>query len=302
MDGSRTRLDRKKRAQKRSRKDTCQDYVKRKMTNETVCHYVLYPIIPSTIEKSNDFYFRALRLIWNERNISKDPQCQKLIKGLRTEDIETLNIENLSRDEENGWFSSSRKNDLVKIGEIAGYILRNFACSVGQSLDEKSCNGPCKKIKRLDDLFEELKSKGIIRPVIIKLEISPNSNFDSTRFICLEENVVNILVNGKELVLSRRVKLLHVHNTFHHHTWSILNTCVKETRLQLIKDIENDDLEKANSEDATIDGVPIDILRPIVELVVPEERETCNRVVLRPASTRSKKKSSKYPSDQFVIV
>lgn len=308
-------MDRKRRAAKRSVKSkNLQEYVKRKMTTDTVCHYLLYPVVHSTIGKSNDFYLHALRLMWNERNIFKDAQCRRLFQGLHTEkgEIETLAIENLARTKENGWFISSRKNDLAKIGKAAGYFLRHFASSVGKAFDEHFNPESSIGVKVMDDLFHVFQENKTITPAIVKLEISPNSNFDPSRFVCLPEEVVKILFNDEEIVLSRRAKLLAINTTFHDWAWRLLNSTAPETHNQIMDELFNNFILMETRSQPLHHVDQIDVLYPQIELIENpidflrgvndnHQAEECCKVQLRPSSSRVKQQSSKYPSELFVI-
>lgn len=304
-------MERKRRAAKRSvNKKNLQVYVKRKMTTDTVCHYLLYPVVLSTIGKSNDFYFHALRLMWNERNISKDARCRKLFQGLHSEDgeIETLGIENLARAKENGWFTSSRKNDLAKIGKLAGYFLRHFASSIGKAFDENLNPESSIGVTVLNDLFHVLKENKTITPAIIKVEISPNSNFDPSRFLCMTEDVVKILFNNEELMLSRRARLMEVSASFHDWAWRLLNSSAPETRNQLMDDL----IMETRPNESIIEDVPMDVLYPQIELIEEPKgafaqvenknhRAGGRETELRPSSSRIKQQNVKYSSEFFVM-
>lgn len=314
----RDQMERKRRAINRSAKcENGQGYVKRKMTIDTVCHYILHPVVYSTIGKSNDFFFHALRLCWNDKNILKDTRCKKLLYGLhlREGDIETLDVMNLTRSNENGWFTSSRENDLAKIGKLSGYFLRRFACTIGKALDDNFDPECCSWVgdKNLDELLKELKERTII-PVIVKLEISPHSEFDSSRFVCLAEDVVNNLVNGKEMVISRRVKLLEISAAFHDKVWLLLNSSAPGTRQQLINELFNNTLMEivpleAENENRTDMVPPVEDKNP--NLIIPmgdispkvnskdHQARVCSQLERRPASSRSKQRNARYPIDEF---
>lgn len=277
---SRSVMERRRRVLRRSGK--CANYdgnTKQKTAPEIICHYILYPVVLSTVEKSNDFYFHALRLSWNDRNKLKDFRCQKLLRGLhlKEDDIESLDIETLARSEENGWFISSRKNDLAKIGSVAGYFLRGFACSVGKALDSNYNKDVYSGMnaKALNDMFTEMKNNQTIVPVILKVEISQHSNFEVQRFVCLTEDLVNMLVSGEEMLIPRRVKILKISTVFHDWAWRSLNS-ERENREQLLNEI--------------------------MSAASPSPQVQCERQApSRQASSRSKQRSTKYPSELFVL-
>lgn len=241
-------MDRKKRAVKRFAKGkTLQSYEKRENTTDRVRHYILYPVVTSTIGKSNDFYFHALQLIWNDRNIFKDSQCKKLLQGLywKQDENDAMDIEKLARAKGNEWFTSSRQSDLATIGKVAGYFLRRFASSVGKAMDERfnldtDCFiGP----KNLNDLFEVLRDNQTIIPAIVKLDISPNSKFDHSKLICLTKDIVNILHNGEKAAVSRRAELLKINAVFHERAWRLLNSLSNEIRHEIMEELLNNSVQ-----------------------------------------------------------
>lgn len=288
-------MDRKKRAAKRSaKKKVLQSYEKRKTTKDTVCRYILYPVVPSTIGKSNDFYFHALRLIWNDRNILKDSQCKKMLQGLhlKKEEIDNLDVGKLARNKENGWFASSRQNDLATIGKVAGYFLGRFAHSVGSALDKRFVPGLI-DAKNLNDIFEVLRDNHTIIPVIVKLNISPHSNFDYSKFLHITEDLVNVLHNGDKIAISRRTELLKINSSLHMRTWELLNSSEFETRQQIMDEIYSLDAGVQN------DDVPIEALVPLIELTEgslnTHRQNKHSEIERRPLSSRSKERNKKYP-------
>lgn len=110
-----------------------QCYKKRKVTNERACHYILFPVVKSTVGISSDFYFHALNLCWNDKNLLKDPQCQRMFRGFRL--TQEIPLHSLDTSAESGWFTGSNASVLAKIGKIAGYFIRIHACSVASALD-----------------------------------------------------------------------------------------------------------------------------------------------------------------------
>lgn len=164
-------MDRNKRYKKRL--EIVNPYKKREITTDNVTHYILYPVVLSTINDSNDFYFYILKLCWNDKNILKDRKFRQMLCGMNLE--EAVDTEFLPISAETGWFSSSRQNDLAKIGRIAGYFLRMAsyfiyqALNGGEEFEEKS---PIN-----DDHFNEYVN------AIVKLEISSNSSFNLEKFM-----------------------------------------------------------------------------------------------------------------------
>lgn len=316
-------MERKNRVMKRS--GNLSDYVPRKISTDTVCHYILHPVIFSTIGKSNDFYLHSLRMFWNDKNLLKDARCQKLLSGLhlKPDDFEKWDFENLERSKDNGWFISSRKNDLAKIGKIAGYFLRRFVCVVGKALDEyfdPEFYSPI-NIKDLDDVFEELKANNTIVPIIVKVELSALSYFDASRFVCLPEDIVNGITNGNKTLLPRRVNLLEITTDFHDWAWRLLNSPELETRQQLfnilIRDLQVDD-EDHSPVTLSENNATEEILYPQIEFINPDNGNAIEDVSLqvgnvshqdriccqgerRLASSRLKKRSTKYPSQLFCM-
>lgn len=231
----------------------------------------------SSIGKPNEFYFHVLNLKWNCKNISKDYRCQELIRGLNLQ--EHVEIDNLTISNETGWFKSSKKTDLAKIGKVSGYFFRMFACSVGQALDENFTDFYSRvDDKDLNDVINVLKDNLTIKPAIIKLEISGESKFDASKFLCLNEQQVNKLVNGKEIIATRRSKILEISSGLQDWAWSLLNEAALEKRRELLSD-----------------GVPI------TEETVPAILETFNDGSLeeqamkrRPLSCRSRQPNKLY--------
>lgn len=332
----RANMERKKRAIKRSGYcEIRQDDEQEKITTDTICHYILHPVIFSTIGNSNDFYFHSLKLRWNERNTLKDPRCQKLLRGLhlKEHEFETLDIEHLIRFKGNGWFTSSRKTDLAKIGKVAGYFLRRFACAVGKALDDNFDPEFYSSISAeyLNDLFKELKDNETIVPVIVKLELSSLSNFDASKFVCLSEDIANVLVNGKKIIIPRRVNLLEISSDFHDWAWRLLNSSSLETQQQLINDLMHDHIttksvlqvddenqidsalqvtenENENAGEALCRQVAVTTSNVGCMEYIPLQAERknhhnriCHLVERRPASSRSKKRSTKYPLQTFFM-
>lgn len=277
-------IDRKTRAVKRSRKrESYQVYMKRQMITDKICHYIVFPVVFSAIGKPNDFYFHSLSQCWNDKNISKNYPCRELLRGLHWKDV--VEIDNLPRSAETGWFTSSRKNDLAKIGKVAGIFLRRFACSVGQALDDNFILDRYSHVgdKDLTDLINELKEIKTVEPVIVKLEISPHSNFDASKFICLSEDHVNMIISGDEKVVTRRVKVLKITSGLHDWTWRLLNLPTLESREQLL-----------------IDGIPNPV-EGLPERVENEncEARVCHQIQGRPVSSRLKRPNTRYISEIF---
>lgn len=278
---NRSAMQRKRRAEKRSgKRKNYEGYEKRKMTNDKVCRYILFPMVLSSIGKPNDFYFHALNLRWNCKNISRDRRCQELIRGLHlgenVENVENVEIHNLARSRETGWFMSSRKNDLAKIGKLAGYFLRMFACSVGQALDENFAFNSRIDVKDFNDLIKELKDNKTIVPAIVKLEISRDSHFDASKFVCLNEEHVEKLVNGNEIIATRRAKLLEISSGLQEWAWRLLNLATLKTRRELLND-----------------GVPItEDIMPVHNGILREQE--FHIVQRRPPSCRSRRPNKRY--------
>lgn len=273
-------MDRNKRYKKRLAKLKSNNYLKREITTDKVCHYILYPIVFSTIGKTNDFYFHILKLCWNDKNLLKDFRCQEMFRGLHLQ--QGVEIADLVLSAETGWFTSSRRNDLAKIGKICGYFIRNFACSIGQALDEKF--NPEAYPPILDEKFNAcvytLKENKAIIPVVVKLEISPQSNFDTERFICLSENLVsNLTDEDEEVEATCRAKLLKIKPELHSWSWRLLNVRSFEERVELLND-----------------GIPLELPSSAENESIQSRRLQSQN---RPASTREKYPSKKYPSNMY---
>lgn len=234
MSARRAVIERKKRFENRKTNSLeSNGYIKRKMTTSKVCHYILFPVVSSTVGKSNDFLFHVLSLCWNDKNLLNDPRCQKMFRGLYLE--QKIETSDLNKSAETGWFTSSRASDLVKIGKIVGYFIRTFACSVGGALDNTFDPFAYSPIE--DNHFNEcvsaLKGKAVL-PVVVKIEISSESCFDVTQFICLKEEIVRDITSGNEIAGSRRSKILKIQTKFHDWAWQVLNTPILEERLKLV--------------------------------------------------------------------
>lgn len=228
-------MDRKKRHVNRENRIAESNYIKRKVTTERKIHYILYPVVLSTINKSNDFFFHTLKLCWNDKNILKDQRVRQMFCGLHLkEGFDTLD---LATSAESGWFCSSRQNDLVRIGKIAGYFIRKCAYSVGQAfhydIDAKSY--PPVPDEKFNALIDNLKASKAIVPVVVKLQISPESSFNVTQFICLEDNLVKNLSEGDEQVVTCRSTIIKIRSDLHDWAWSLLNNRVLEERAQTLQ-------------------------------------------------------------------
>lgn len=228
-------MDRKKRYKKRSAASKHR-YVKREFTTEKAVHYILYPVVFSTINGSNDFYFHILQLCWNDKNIQKDRRYRQMVCGLRLK--EAVDTENLAISAESGWFTSSRQNDLANIGKIAGYFIRRFAYSVGESLyDEVDFDEHSPIIdEKFNKFVDSLKLNKAVIPVVIKLDISQQSSFDTKRFITVSEDLVKELADGDEIAASSRSKLIKIKTHFHDWAWKLLNMRTLEERIRGLND------------------------------------------------------------------
>lgn len=98
--------------------------------------------------------------------MQKDARCREIFRGLHLQ--KEIKIADLAKSSETGWFSSSKKSDLAKIGKVAGYFLRNFTCSVGRALDDKFNREEYTPV--IDLQFCDKDNKTIM-PVVVKLEI-----------------------------------------------------------------------------------------------------------------------------------
>lgn len=225
-------MDREKRYKKRLATSKINRYVKREVTTENVTHYILYPVVPSTINATNDFYFHLLQLCWNDKNILKDRRYQRMLCGMRLKDV--VDTEKLAISTESGWFTSSRQNDLEKIGKIAGYFIRKFAYSIGQAVYEGIDSDNYSPIidEKFNAFVDSLKANKAIVPVVVKLQISQQSSFDTERFICVDEDIVKKLADGDEILASFRSKLIKIKPGFHDWAWRLLNMRTLEERNQ----------------------------------------------------------------------
>lgn len=209
-------------------------YFKRKTTSEKVCHYILFPVVSSTVGRPSDFFFHALSLCWNDKNVHKDAQCIRMFRGMRLK--QEINISDLCKNNETGWFTGSNAGDLEKIGKVAGYFVRVCAVTVCSALDESFNIDDCKPVlsKYFNDCVKGLKESKTVIPVVVKLEISPHSYFDFSKFICLNEDLVRNVTNGKKVVGSRRATLLEIDSQFHDWAWTLLNTEAVKDRLDIV--------------------------------------------------------------------
>lgn len=209
-----------------------QEYQKRKMTNDTVSHFILYPVAFPAIGKKNEFFIHALSLCWNDKNTLKDSKCQQMFRGINLQHpIDTGSLLKST----DGWFTSCRHNDLEKIGKISGYFMRLFSSSVVGILYEKF-DLQSKPID--DDKFVEficsLKREKIVVPAIIKLQLSVESAFDASQFIQLNEKDATDLSNGDELIVTPRCKVLKVTDELHEWAWHVLDMLNYEDRQNVL--------------------------------------------------------------------
>lgn len=323
-DRTSTTLQRNRRAVKRSEKrKNYEGYAKRKWTTDKVCQYILFPVVPAATGKPNDFYLHALSMCWNDKNITKDYRCQQLLRGLSfRSDIPDLR--NLKRSSETGWFQSSRKVDLARIGQVAGIFLHKYASSVGAALDEKYRPGLPNQIigEDVTSLIEELKDDGTVLPVIVKMELSADSYFDSSKFIRLNEHQVNLLATGDEIIVTSRVKLLKITTEFINLAWNVLNSISYEVQKMLLHDItsltpghqiysergEDHMLSVTNTtESACGDKICSDYLReesPAPSILADNsnlKNPSNDQIKSRANSCRVKTQNKKYSSEAFVL-
>ncbi len=252
-------------------------YEKRKNCTSTVSHFIVFPVTPSTIGKSNDFYLHSLSLCWNDKNMLNDARCKHMLRGLYLKS--EVEHGSLAKSAETGWFSSSRSNDLRKIGNIAGYFIRNHACSVAVAMDEQFVPGgePINN-KEFNDFISGLKEGKTIVPTIVKLDISPDSYFDTSKFICLDENFAKNVIGDEVTVVTRRAKILNIKTELHDWAWRLLNVPSDENRQELI------DLNLVN------------------DILSARQSEESQQIDDRRASSRNKLPSKKYPSDTYITL
>lgn len=320
-------LQRDRRAVKRSEKrKTYEGYTKRKWATDKVCRYIIFPVTLAATGKPNDFYLHALSLCWNNKNITKDYRCQQLLRGLRLQ-TGIPDLRNLKRSSETGWFLSSRKNDLARIGQLAGYFLHKYACSVGQIFDGKYDAHTQNNINDgdLHNLIAELKDGRTVVPVIVKLELSAESYFNASKFVTLDEYQVNSFTTGEEIVVTNRVKLLKITMEYENLAWSLLNSTSLESREQLVQDTPS--LMRFHFTDNSEDEDPIlSVAHPNVQVVyddsnctdraIDENGSPCplvsventksksppnDKIQIRTYSSRVKKHNKKYSSEAFVL-
>lgn len=209
-----------------------EEYEKRKMTTDLVDHYILFPVAFSALGRKNEFYIHALSLCWNDKNIAKDSRCQQMIRGLNLK--QPIDIDGLSKSTD-GWFTSCRHIDLEKIGKVAGYFIRRFSRTVGKALDEKfDPQFPPINDEKFIEFISALKKEETVVPAIIKLRISVQSAFDTSKFICLEEKIVKDLANRIEVNVTHRCKILKVASEFHDWAWKLLDTLNHEEIQKLL--------------------------------------------------------------------
>lgn len=274
---------------KRVAKSSSNGYIKRENTAERKTHYILYPVVLSTINKSNDFFFHTLKLCWNDKNIVKDRRVRQMFSGFHLEN--GFDTRDLAISAESRWFCSSRQNDLVKIGKIAGYFIRKCAYSVGQALydefDVKSYS-PVPD-EKFNNFVDNLKSSKAIVPVVVKLQISPESSFNVDQFICLGEDLVRNLIDGDEEVVTCRATIIKIKSRLHDWAWTLLNIRLIEDRVQALND-----------------GIPYNVPDNILEISDPVFAEDTpsslsegTQEQKRIASSRIKYANKKYSSDIY---
>lgn len=228
-------MERVKRYKKRLEVTKVNRYVKRDFTSDKVIHYILYPVVPSTINRSNDFFFHVLQLCWNDKNLLKDRRYRQMLSGLRLKDsVHTIDLAT----SEDGWFKSCRQNDLAVIGKIAGYFIRMFAYSVGDALynGEDFDKLPPITDVQFNKFVESLKLENAVIPVLVKLEISEQSSFDTTRFTCVSKDLMNQLADGEESTASFRSNIIRIKPMFYDWAWQLLNMRTLEERIHWLED------------------------------------------------------------------
>lgn len=194
-------------------------------------------MVVSTINRTNDFYFHILQLCWNDKNIRNDRRYRQMVCGLRLK--EAVDTQSLQISEKTGWFTSSRQNDLAKIGKIAGHFIRMFAYSIGEALFEDFDFDQHSSIpdEKFNEYVESLKVKKAIVPVVVKIKISKQSSFDPKRFICVSQDHINELSDGEEISASFRSKLITIKTEYHDWAWKLLNARTLDERTQRLNDI-----------------------------------------------------------------
>lgn len=311
-------LQRKRRAAKRAQKrKNCEGYSKRKWATDRVCRYILFPVTLTATGHPNDFYLHALSLCWNNKNISKDYRCQQLLRGLRLQSS-IGDLQQLKRSLETGWFLSSRKHDLARIGQVAGYFLQRYARSIGQALDEKYdplLQNPVND-KELNDLIGELKDGRTVVPVVVKLELSAESYFNASKFVSLNEYQVDLFTTGEEIIVTSRVKLLKITAECENLAWSILNSASFAIQEELIRDVPS--LTPVRHAGNSVDeNHMLSIDTPIDNHCGSDESASHNysnsidnaksknlsnnKIPTRTHSNRVKKNNNKYSSEAFVL-
>lgn len=255
-----------------------QEYQKRKKTNETVSHFILYPVAFPAIGKKNEFFLHALSLCWNDKNLLKDSRCQQMFRGLRLE--HPIATENLLKSAD-GWFTSCRHNDLEKIGKLSGYFIRLFSSSVAGVLDQNfdSQSRPIDDDK-FTDFINSLKREKIVVPAIINVQLSIESAFEPSKFIQLNENDATELSNGVEIIVTPRCKILKVSDELHEWAWQMLGMINDEDRQELLST-----------------GIP-QVHVPIIDQN-ETERDGARCEIPSRSSTRSKCPNKMYPKEVY---
>lgn len=268
-----------------------QEYQKRKMTNDTVSHFILYPVAFPAIGKKNEFFIHALSLCWNDKNTLKDSRCQQMYRGLHLQ--HPIDTESLLKST-NGWFTSCRHNDLEKIGKVSGYFIRLFSRSVASVLDEKfdTQSRPIDDDK-FADFVCSLKREKIVVPAIIKLQLSVESAFDASQFIQLNEKDATDLSNGDELIVTPRCSILKVADELHEWGWHMLDMINYEDRQNVL----SKGIPRVGSSYQEIESsVPI----PLIETNEMEHGGIHSEIPLR-SSTRLKCPNKTYRKEMYEL-
>ncbi|KAJ6649710.1 Lithostathine-2, partial [Pseudolycoriella hygida] len=158
-----------------------------------------------------------------------------------------------------------------------------------------------------------------------KLELSSSSDFDATRFVCLSEDVANKFMNGKELNVPRRVKLLEIASSFTDIAWCILNSAELDTRQELINDVVHGNTpmesvpfqpienlmnnialqQNINTEEASFPQVAVvnsDENSPLADVTLQvDDNQSCKTIISRQLSSRLKKPSLKYSLREYFV-
>lgn len=208
------------------------------MTMDTVTHYIIYPIVLGVIGCTNDYFLYPLSLCLNKKKLRNDERCKPMFRGFYTN--EPVDVTELKISTVTGWYTSCLAHDKEKIGKIAGYFLRRYACSVAAALDDEYIPQFYPLIDVVDALIEPFKQNKVVVPTVLRLDISPTLGLKVNQFVQLSEGEAKRFIGeGVARIVTRRLKLFTMKDELHDTAWQLLDTLDNQDRQNILKDMKD---------------------------------------------------------------